>query len=84
MLLAGCVPGTSTLQKVAARTMQLALELGALTDAGLLWRFPDSSPCARDVRHVDVGRLCLREQDIRVVHDAHLGSARREQPRVRL
>ena len=46
-LLARCIPGTPALQKVAARTMQLALELGALVDAGLLWRFPDSSPRAR-------------------------------------
>ena len=47
VLLSGCILGTPTLQKVAARTMQLALELGALVDAGLLWRFPDSSPRAR-------------------------------------
>ena len=47
MLLAGCILGTPTLQKLAARTMQLALELGALMDVGLLWRFPDSSPWAQ-------------------------------------
>ena len=47
MLLGGCIPGTPALQKVAVRTMQLALKLGALIDAGLLWRFPDSSPRAR-------------------------------------
>ena len=46
-LLARCIPGTPALQKVAARTMQLALELRALVDAGLMWRFPDSSPQAR-------------------------------------
>ena len=44
VLLAGCILGTPTLQKVAARTMQLALELGGLKDARLLWRFLDSSP----------------------------------------
>ena len=42
--LAGCIPGTPALQKMAARTMQLALELSALMDAGLLWRFTDSPP----------------------------------------
>ena len=46
-LLARCNLGTPVLQKVAVRTMQLALELGALVDTGLLWRFPDSSPQAR-------------------------------------
>ena len=39
-LLAGCIPGMPALQKVAARTMQLAMEILALVDAGLLWRFP--------------------------------------------
>mmetsp|Transcript_26891 Transcript_26891/g.57896 ORF Transcript_26891/g.57896 Transcript_26891/m.57896 type:complete len:1160 (-) Transcript_26891:251-3730(-) len=39
-LLAGCIPGMPALQKVAARTMQLSMELIALVDAGLLWRFP--------------------------------------------
>ena len=82
--LAGCIPGTPALQKMAARTMQLALELSALMDAGLLWRFTDSPPPGRgDVGHVDL-RLCLREQDIRVVRDAQLYPARREQPHVRL
>ena len=46
-LLARCNLGTPVLQKVAVRTMQLALELGALVDTGLLWLFPDSSPQAR-------------------------------------
>eukprot|EP00574_Skeletonema_japonicum_P006626 CAMPEP_0201737788 /NCGR_PEP_ID=MMETSP0593-20130828/43296_1 /ASSEMBLY_ACC=CAM_ASM_000672 /TAXON_ID=267983 /ORGANISM="Skeletonema japonicum, Strain CCMP2506" /LENGTH=871 /DNA_ID=CAMNT_0048231839 /DNA_START=218 /DNA_END=2829 /DNA_ORIENTATION=- len=41
-LLAGCIPGMSALQKVAAQTMQLAAELMALLDAGLLWRFPST------------------------------------------
>lgn len=39
-LLAGCIPGMPSLQKVAARTMQLSSELMALMDAGLLRRFP--------------------------------------------
>ncbi|KAL7537809.1 hypothetical protein ACHAXR_008095 [Thalassiosira sp. AJA248-18] len=39
-LLAGCIPGMPSLQKVAARTMQLATELITLVEAGLLWRFP--------------------------------------------
>jgi RNA recognition motif-containing protein len=39
-LLAGCIPGMPALQKVAARTMQLAMEIVTLVDAGLLWRFP--------------------------------------------
>ncbi|KAL3770642.1 hypothetical protein ACHAWU_004341 [Discostella pseudostelligera] len=39
-LLAGCIPGMPALQKVAARTMQLATELVALVDAGLMYRFP--------------------------------------------
>ena len=47
MLLAGCIPGTPALQNVAVRTMQLALELRAFTDAKLLWRFPDASPRAQ-------------------------------------
>ena len=41
-LLAGCIPGMPALQKVAAQTMQLAAELMALVDAGLLWRFPST------------------------------------------
>ena len=57
-----CIPGTPTLQKVNERTMQLALELGALVDAELLWRFPDSPSGRSDVGQVDVGRLYLREQ----------------------
>lgn len=43
-LLAGCIPGMPALQKVAARTMQLAAEVVALVEAGLLWRFPDVFP----------------------------------------
>ena len=35
-LLARCNLGTPVLQKVAVKTMQLALELGALMDVGLL------------------------------------------------
>ena len=37
-----------------------------------------------DVGQVDMGRLCLQEQDILVVCNAKLDSARRERPRVRL
>ncbi|KAL3799913.1 hypothetical protein ACHAW5_005240 [Stephanodiscus triporus] len=39
-ILAGCIPGMPALQNVAARTMQLASELTALVDAGLLSRHP--------------------------------------------
>jgi RNA recognition motif-containing protein len=41
-LLAGCIPGMPALQKVAARTMQLSMELVALLDAGILHRFPST------------------------------------------
>ena len=41
-------------------------------------------PGRGDVGHVDMGRLCLQEQDILVVCNAKLDSARRERPRVRL
>ena len=44
MLLAGCIPGTPALQEVAARTMQLVLELGTLMDAGLLVALSGLSP----------------------------------------
>ena len=44
MLLSGCIPGTAALQKVAVRTMQLALEIGALMDAGLLVALPGLVP----------------------------------------
>ena len=37
-------------------------------------------PGHSDVEHVDMGRLCLQEQDILVVCDAKLDSARRERP----
>ena len=43
-LLARCIPDTHALQRVAVRTMELALELGALVDMGLPWRFPDVFP----------------------------------------
>mmetsp|Transcript_15992 Transcript_15992/g.34806 ORF Transcript_15992/g.34806 Transcript_15992/m.34806 type:complete len:1185 (-) Transcript_15992:250-3804(-) len=43
-LLAGCIPGMPALQKIAARTMQLATELVALVEGGLLWRFPSVFP----------------------------------------
>ena len=39
-ILAGCIPGMPALQNVAARTMQLAYELTALVEAGLLRNFP--------------------------------------------
>ena len=35
-------------------------KLGALMDARLLWRFPDSPPRRSDVGHVYVGRLSSR------------------------
>lgn len=43
-LLAGCIPGMSPLQQVAARTIQLASEFIALLDAGILFRFPRTFP----------------------------------------
>jgi RNA recognition motif-containing protein len=43
-LLAGCIPGISPLQQIAARTMQLATEFIALLDAGILFRFPRTFP----------------------------------------
>ena len=58
VFLDGCIPGTPALQKVTEGTMQLAVELGALMDAGLLWRLPDSSLGRGDVGHMDV--VCLR------------------------
>ena len=39
-ILAGCIPGMPALQNVAARTMQLASELTALVEAGLLCSHP--------------------------------------------
>ena len=50
-LLAGCIPVTPALQRVAGRTMQLASKLGVLVDVGLLWRFR--------VGYMDVGNLRL-------------------------
>jgi hypothetical protein len=43
-LLAGCVPGMSAMQDIAATTMQLASEFIALIDAGILNRFPTTFP----------------------------------------
>ena len=43
VLLAGCITGTSALQKVIGRTMQLALKIGVFVDAGCCgtsWVFP--------------------------------------------
>ena len=45
-LLPGCIPVTPVLQRVAVRTMQLALELGASVDVGLPWCFPGVFPVA--------------------------------------
>ena len=42
--LAGCIVGTSSLQEVAATTMQLSADLIALIEGGLLRRFPDVFP----------------------------------------
>lgn len=39
-ILAGCIPGMPALQSVAARTVQLAYELMALVEAGLLRHYP--------------------------------------------
>ena len=46
-LLAGCIPVTPVLQRVAVRTMQLASKLGVLVDAWLLWRFPGGTRLIR-------------------------------------
>jgi RNA recognition motif-containing protein len=43
-LLAGCIPGISPLQEIAARTLQLASEFVALIDGGILSRFPSIFP----------------------------------------
>eukprot|EP00563_Minutocellus_polymorphus_P007169 CAMPEP_0181048010 /NCGR_PEP_ID=MMETSP1070-20121207/15193_1 /TAXON_ID=265543 /ORGANISM="Minutocellus polymorphus, Strain NH13" /LENGTH=1201 /DNA_ID=CAMNT_0023126737 /DNA_START=254 /DNA_END=3860 /DNA_ORIENTATION=- len=42
--LAGCIVGTTSLQEVAATTMQLSADLIALIDGGLLQRFSDVFP----------------------------------------
>jgi RNA recognition motif-containing protein len=43
-MLAGCIPGLSILQDVAANTMQLASEFITLIHAGILERFPNTFP----------------------------------------
>ena len=47
--LAGCIVGTSSLQEVAATTMQLSADLIALIDGGLLQRLMDVPQTIRPV-----------------------------------